>query len=174
MAKPDNPVVAADRQRRRDATESSICWLLASLGLDELRVIENVAVRLVAGRSEYGELDLEHDERDFGAEAAEEETDLIAYLAMRDIARQDRRLGQLHCEATSAVNGTCHHRVRREIYYYDAGRVSFECADCGARDLEQAPPRLVADSGADGDVLTVGRVASTDAPSAPVTVEPNE
>lgn len=52
-----------------------------NLGADELRVVEAIAARLVMGARQYGPLDIDHDSRDWRAEAAEEMLDASVYLA---------------------------------------------------------------------------------------------
>ena len=53
------------------------------LGPDERRLIELIAERLAAGRTQYGELVLATDRRDFTIEASEEALDAAVYLAAR-------------------------------------------------------------------------------------------
>lgn len=66
--------------------------LLASwrqLAGDERAVLLALAKRLVAGRALYGQLELEHDQRDFLREASEELLDATVYLTI-DVLRRAR------------------------------------------------------------------------------------
>lgn len=59
-----------------------------TLGADELRVVEAVAVRLAMGAGHYGPLQLDVDPRDWREEAAEELLDACAYLACALLRRR--------------------------------------------------------------------------------------
>jgi hypothetical protein len=52
-----------------------------ALGPDEVRVLEQIARRLVLGQKRYGKLSLAHDGRVWRAEAAEEACDAAIYLS---------------------------------------------------------------------------------------------
>lgn len=69
-------------------TLGQLLGLANKLGQDELAVLIAVAKRLVAGRHDYGELDLAADERDWTAEAADEALDGAIYLACRLLGEQ--------------------------------------------------------------------------------------
>jgi hypothetical protein len=60
----------------------------ASLGPDELAVLERVAERLVMGRRQYGELHIARDKRSWDEEARQESLDLAVYLAIDLITRR--------------------------------------------------------------------------------------
>lgn len=67
-------------------------WLAISeacteLDRDELAVVAEVCRRMVAGKAQYGTLDLARDERDFIGEARYEVADLLAYVAMDTLRR---------------------------------------------------------------------------------------
>lgn len=83
--------------------------------LDELRVIDEVLSGLERGADRYGPLVVGSDERDWGKEAAEECRDLLAYLAMDQIARQHRRIERLACEAADEIAGFELDEVTAEI-----------------------------------------------------------
>lgn len=77
------------------------------LGAEERAVMLHIAKRLLAGQASYGLLDVANDQRDFDAEAGDELSDLLAYLACswlrRDIARRQnasqRRVRGFECGA---------------------------------------------------------------------------
>lgn len=59
-----------------------LCEAARDLGDDELRVLALIASRLRMGKSQYGDLDLARDGRDFRKEACEEFLDATVYLAI--------------------------------------------------------------------------------------------
>lgn len=72
----------------------SIADHAATLGADELDVLEHVASRLVMGAQQYGALVLETDGRDWDKEASEELVDALVYraaLAQQALRRAKRR-----------------------------------------------------------------------------------
>lgn len=66
----------------RETAVSALGAAVASLGDDEVRVLAELARRLLLGQGVYGRLDLSRDTRDMGREASEEALDLAVYLAM--------------------------------------------------------------------------------------------
>lgn len=63
-----------------DDVRESLSAKLDKLGTDELGVLNELAARLVMGRSQYGELKLAADRRNWRNEAAAESLDLAIYL----------------------------------------------------------------------------------------------
>ena len=59
----------------------AVSAIASQLEPDALRVWLRIGERLIQGRRDYGDLDLERDQRDFGAEAQEESLDMAVYLA---------------------------------------------------------------------------------------------
>ena len=88
---------------RRDGYEASIRTFLPLLGFDELRVVDKLVSRLIAGREQYGELDIASDKRDFQTEAAEELQDATVYMMITMIARDDARRAQLERDAAREI-----------------------------------------------------------------------
>lgn len=98
-----HPESRFDREARCTAIRRSIAALGNALGLDELRVIEAMAERLVRHRVEYGELDVARDTRDWIAEAADEHRDAVFYMLVDQVVRNDQRLERLRCEAADEL-----------------------------------------------------------------------
>ena len=65
-----------------DLYRSLVVTRIADLGEYELRVLLRVADRLAMGRTQYGELDLARDRRNWDDEARAEVLDLAVYVAM--------------------------------------------------------------------------------------------
>ena len=63
---------------------------VARLDDDSLLVVDMLVQRMLAGREEYGRLDIGTDLRDWAAEGAEEAIDLAAYLAIGLLKRSTR------------------------------------------------------------------------------------
>jgi hypothetical protein len=89
---------------RRDAFEASIRSLLPAMSLDELRVLERVAVRLHRARESYGELQLVTDQRDFRAERANEAADALFYICADDVRRHDIAMAELEDAAALEIS----------------------------------------------------------------------
>lgn len=66
-----------------------LAHLASRLGADELRVLLAIAERLTLGAVEYGALDIEHDTRNWRAEASAESLDRAVYLAIDDLKRAE-------------------------------------------------------------------------------------
>jgi hypothetical protein len=62
-----------------------------TLGDDEIAVLALVATRLARGRGVYGPLHLDHDPRNFAAEALEEFADAACYLSAALVQHGRRR-----------------------------------------------------------------------------------
>ena len=75
----------------RDVLLGRISTRLTVASDDELRVFDRILERVAAGREIYGPLCLESDRRDPRAEAADELTDCLFYLAADFVARDLRR-----------------------------------------------------------------------------------
>ena len=67
--------------------------LIFALEDDALRVLRNLAARLVRGRAAYGRLTLATDSRDFLEELHQELQDACVYLAILDEQRQNSGVG---------------------------------------------------------------------------------
>ena len=86
---------------------SELQTVIEQLGAEERAVMLHIAKRLLTGQTSYGLLDIANDPRDFDAEAGDELSDLLAYLACswlrRDIARRQnasqRRVRGFECGA---------------------------------------------------------------------------
>jgi hypothetical protein len=61
--------------------------IVDSLAVDEIRVLNYLATRLLEGQRHYGKLDLKNDHRDFVRERGEECADFIVYDAMQEVRR---------------------------------------------------------------------------------------
>lgn len=86
------PGVGWDEARRsKDVLEwrEHIRGIWGPLGADELRVVWSVVDALVAGREQYGELDILGDERDFDDEGDQERTDMLVYRAIAALRRNE-------------------------------------------------------------------------------------
>ena len=62
----------------------------AELGVDELRVIDLIASRLLVGLKQYGALNIAEDRRDWRAQADEEWADAAVYAAI-DLLKRGHR-----------------------------------------------------------------------------------
>ena len=60
---------------------------LATMSLDELRVVDAIVTKYCTARVAYGPLDLETDKRDFREEARQEGIDLLFYLVCEELRR---------------------------------------------------------------------------------------
>jgi hypothetical protein len=87
---------------RRQALARSLAARHAALGLDELRVIDELTCRLELGRQRYGELDLAKP-RDWDRERFEERIDALVYDVCGELAEQDRRRGELQEQAQAEM-----------------------------------------------------------------------
>lgn len=72
----------------RGAVIAALAEQLAQLGDDELAVVDRVVTRLVSGRAQYGELNLNRDRRDFMSEASDELVDYLVYTAIGSVRRR--------------------------------------------------------------------------------------
>jgi hypothetical protein len=59
--------------------------LMFELGVDECKVLEALAKRLLEGQLSYGKLDLKHDPRDWRKERSMEVQDLLIYSAFLEL-----------------------------------------------------------------------------------------
>lgn len=100
---------------RHEALVRTIGARLPAFSVDELRVFDRLFDRVLRGRVDYGPLDLARDDRDFGAEAADELTDTLFYLCARDVAANDRRLERLRCEAADEIASLHDQRARANL-----------------------------------------------------------
>jgi hypothetical protein len=92
-----------DRLRRRNAVEGSLRGMLPGLGLDELRILERQAEKMLRHKREYGELVIATDGRNHRAEAADEHRDALFYMLVEEIKRSDERIDRLRCEAADEI-----------------------------------------------------------------------
>ena len=69
----------------REAVLAELHDRVVVLGDDEVRVLAEIAERLVMGARQYGRLDLKNDGRDWLAEARQEALDLAVYVAMQAV-----------------------------------------------------------------------------------------
>jgi hypothetical protein len=81
---------AAPAAADRGAQLAVLVEQVAQLGDDELAVVGEIVGRLVGGRSQYGELKLDEDRRDFDLEASDELRDYLIYRAIETIRRRRR------------------------------------------------------------------------------------
>ena len=68
-----------------------LCEIYESLNDDEREVILMVAERALGGREQYGELDLDGDDRDMLEEAVEEAADSLFYFAAEKVKAQRKQ-----------------------------------------------------------------------------------
>jgi hypothetical protein len=87
-----------------DALACNIATRLGACSHDELRVLDRVLSGLEDGRHVYGPLDISRDPRSYINEAAMECRDLVAYLAMHEVAQHDYRIEQLQREAAEEIS----------------------------------------------------------------------
>jgi len=80
-----------DDDRARLALIQRILGTLAELGRDELRVIADIASRLLMGQRQYGELDIDADPRDWDREGYDEGLDQSVYLTVSLLRRLSRK-----------------------------------------------------------------------------------
>ena len=62
-----------------------LCDIAEQLGDDEVEVLLSIARRVLRGREQYGELDIDSDDRDWRQEGQEERLDLIVYDAIQHV-----------------------------------------------------------------------------------------
>lgn len=87
---------------QRDAIESALRQLLPLFNLDELRVLEFDALRLLKGRETYGPLDLSAP-RDWNHAEFEELVDARLYRTFAIIQAQDAQRAQLHADVAAEI-----------------------------------------------------------------------
>ena len=68
-----------------------LCDIAEQLGDDEVEVLLSIARRVLRGREQYGELDIDSDDRDWRQERSEELFDALVYTAIDDIKDRRRR-----------------------------------------------------------------------------------
>lgn len=85
------PPTSAPESSARDRLLERVSFAGRQLGRDELEVVAEVAEGLVAGRTVYGELQIDTDQRDHEREALDELRDGIVYAAVAAIQRRRRR-----------------------------------------------------------------------------------
>lgn len=99
----DNAAKSAE-EMRRVAIARQVCSLIMTGSLDEVRVMQWIASRVLGGGAEqYGRLSLARDGRDFRNEAADELADAIFYFACDYLKREDARRELLRAEAAAEM-----------------------------------------------------------------------
>ena len=79
---------------------------ICKLNRDEMRVLLEIAERLLHGQRQYGPLELARDRRDWKREAHEEFLDAAVYLAIRTTTQRGlREKGDEHSDASDAGSG---------------------------------------------------------------------
>ena len=136
-----NPESDRDRLRRRNAVEASLRGLLPGLGLDELRILERQAEKMLRHKREYGELVIDMDTRDLRAEAADEHRDALFYMLVEEIKRSDARADRLRCEAADELSNITEEGDHAHVEHPAARCVEHDSAPrilAGLRELRDA------------------------------------
>jgi hypothetical protein len=71
----------------RHELRTSVVSSMLDLDIDELRVLNVIAKRLVLGKGQYGALDIDRDPRDWHRELSEELADAMVYLACAELRK---------------------------------------------------------------------------------------